>query len=228
MNTFKITQSKGATVVLIGLASLVGLFAQAPAEKQAEQFRKDQEFWKRQVEKTQKPILDAFPQTPDAVPNPNSNQIFWREGAPGAFTFAKESMTYLCLRYKGKVVQVDLRLWGSNMMAYVEVTNGTDEFLTIDTANEISVQLTLPMRDTLLPLQTAQLARLLVKQSKHNKSMAQTLAPWKLGPEPITAKGKWANIFFFAFREKFDDRFIKHADLQVNVSGVAFIFPFTL
>lgn len=228
MNTFKITTSKAVTVLLVGLLSAVGLFAQTPADKQDEQLRKDQEFWKRQVEKTQKPILDAFPQTPDAVLKPNSNQISWREGAPGAFTFAKESMTYLCLRYKGKVVQVDLRLWGSNIMAYVEVTNGTDDFLSIDTASDISVQLALPMRDTLMPLQTEQLARLLVKQSKHNKNIAQHLGSWKLGPEPIPAKGKWANMFFFAFRERFDDRFIKHVDLQVNLAGVAFIFPFTL
>jgi hypothetical protein len=162
------------------------------------------------------------------VPDPNSNRIVWREGAQGSSSFIRGPIEYRLLRYEGKIVRADLQLWGSNIVAYVEVTN--DNAYTIDTAHDISVQLTLPRRDVLLPLETEQIARLLVKQSKANKDIAAKLRkePWKLGPETIKGKSKWEGISYFAFRGQLADRFIKQVDLQVYFGGVAFVFPFKL
>jgi len=49
VETFKITTLKSVTVALVGFLCVVGLFAQTPPDKQDEQFRRDQEFWKRHL-----------------------------------------------------------------------------------------------------------------------------------------------------------------------------------
>ena len=178
----------------------------------------------------------ALQSTTDAVPDADSNRIAWREGAPGASVHIESGGELKDIRYRGKSIRCFLRLWASDLLAFVSVWNGTNDSIVIDTAHDISVQLALPRRDSLFPLRTEEYARLIVKQngSKQNKEIAKNIRskPWTLGPVTIAGKNnEWAQVFYFSFRERFDDRLaalVPHVDLVVYLDGMAFVFPFKL
>jgi hypothetical protein len=165
----------------------------------------------------------------DAVLEPNSNRVVWRSGANGTSSFERAGLEYKILVYGGKVVRTRIQLWGDYLLGYVQVINQEDSAVTIDTRRDVSVRLSDPQssQDVLFPRETEAFARELLKGSRKNKQLAQQIqsTPSALGPVTINAKGVWEGLFYFTFRNKIDSRFIHAADFQVEVGGVAFVFP---
>jgi hypothetical protein len=174
---------------------------------------------------------NASPQPGDALPEPNSNRIVWREGAQGSATFVSGMTEEKTLRYRDKLVQANLQLWGAKLLrAYVGVKNVTANDCVIDSTNDISVQMTLPRKDVLTPLELAQVIRLLGKKNKDTAKVLQKY-PYKLGPIVINGNSFWDRYFYFSLRREFDEellRLVPHVDLQVYIDGMAFVFPFKL
>jgi hypothetical protein len=186
----------------------------------------------------------------EAVLELNSNRIVWRDGAQGALSFTRGGMDSKLLVYGGRTVRAHLQLWGDYMLGYVQVINQDDAALVIDTRHAISVHVSdrSSSTDSLLPIEPEAFARQLEKDSKRNKQLAKQIreggsgvwdgAAWvarqrpsPLGSVTIQGKSTWEGLFYFAFRDSLDARFMHDtryshkADFQVEVGGIAFIFP---
>ncbi len=174
----------------------------------------------------------------EAVLEPNSNRIVWRDGAQGALSFTRGGMDSKLLVHGGRTVRTNLQLWGDYMLGYVQVINPDDAALVIDTRHAISVHVSdhSSSTDSLLPIEPVAFARQLEKDSKRNKPLAKQIGqrPSPLGSVTVEGKSTWEGLFYFAFKDPLDARFVHDTryahkvDFQVEVGGIAFIFPFRL
>jgi hypothetical protein len=179
-------------------------------------------------------LQDGPPHTADAVPEPNSNRIVWREGAQGTFSAVYGAFEYKYLRYHGKIVDANSRSYGSGLMAVIDVMNENDSAVVVNLKTDISIQMPL-FHSYLLPLETEQLVKLLQKGSKYNKEIAKNIQknPWTLSPVTINGKTHWGQIFYF-YPDGYQvansilvyEQQSTPFSIQVYVDGVAFVFPF--